>query len=184
MQAHLKLISFSSESILSVQDAKDHLRIVREDDSENDQILGYINAAISTAEDFTERKIFDSVYDLRIPAQLNTFSLPYPGFKRLVSVKSLDENNQETELNNDAISVDDWADPAVITVNEYPIGSVYLVIRMEMGLNIMPPSLLQGIKMVLAHYYDNRHEVEVGRTANQVPMGAKSLFHMNRFQRF
>ena len=69
MSIAFKLLSKSTTGILSLDDAKDHLRIPLADTSQDGLIDAYISAAIQTAEDDTERKIGLSKYQFRIPAR-------------------------------------------------------------------------------------------------------------------
>jgi uncharacterized phiE125 gp8 family phage protein len=189
--AQFKLISRNAANVLTLDEAKDTLRINRDDEDQDDVITACLHAAISTAEDHTERKIFDSVYDLRIVPSLMTFSLPYPNFKGVTSITAIKNDGSEEVLSEsgtikDYLTVDDYPELASLTILQFPEDTKFLIIRLTFGYatGLLPGSLLQGIKMMLSHFYDNRHAVEVGRIATQVPMGAATMFHMNRYQRF
>lgn len=185
MNVGFKLISKSAEGILSLDEAKDHLRIPREDNSQDSEIMALIEAAIQVAEDMTERIISLTTYDFKIKAEEMTFSLPYDQFVSVTDVKLFDKSGEEQD-GKSHLTVDDFTVPATLSVRNLPDEASHLIIRVTFGYDpfLIPKSLIQGIKMTLYHFYDNRSEVEVGRTANLVPQGAKMMFHMNRFQRF
>jgi uncharacterized phiE125 gp8 family phage protein len=185
MNVGFKLISKHSDGILSLDEAKDHLRIPREDDSQDSEVMALIEAAIQVAEDMTERIISLTTYDFKIRAEEMTFSLPYDQFVSVSEVKLFDQEGNETD-GISFLEVDDFTVPATLTIKKLPELSSHLIIRATFGYDpvLIPKSLVQGIKMTLYHFYDNRSEVEVGRTANLVPQGAKMMFHMNRYQRF
>lgn len=197
MNIAFKLLSRSTTGVLSLADAKDHLRIPQADDSQDGLINAYISAAIQTAEDETERKIGLSKYQFRIPAIIMSMGLPYQEFIEITKLSQIDENQVVTELYNstdDAITVlnqyilpDPYSvPPQLIIKDSIPTDAEYYLIEATFGMDtsLIPASIIQGIKMVLYHYYDNNSAVEVGRTANEVPLGAKTLFHVNRFMRF
>jgi hypothetical protein len=195
MSIAFKLLSKSTTGILSLDDAKDHLRIPLADTSQDGLIDAYISAAIQTAEDDTERKIGLSKYQFRIPAKAMSMDLPYQEFIEITKLSSLDEAGVATllfekDVTGDLstyIQPDPYTVPPKLILKEViPVGAEYYLIEATFGMDIslIPPSIIQGIKMVLYHYYDNGSAVEVGRTANEVPLGAKSLFHVNRFMRF
>lgn len=182
--AQFKLISQEYSNILSLSAAKAHLRLDPEDDTEDESISAYLHAAINTAENLTERILALTVYELRIKPSHLKMTLPYPGFVSVTSVRAVGPTPQELTPIEDYIKTDDWMDPATVEVLDYPADAEYLILRMTFATSPMPANILQGIKMVLGHYYDNRNEVEIGRIATQIPMGAKAIFHMNRYQRF
>jgi hypothetical protein len=193
MSIAFKLLSKSTTGILSLDDAKDHLRIPLADTSQDGLIDAYILAAIQTAEDSTERKIGLSKYQFRIPAKAMSMDLPYQEFIEITKLSSLDEAGVATLLfekdgSGDLatyIQPDPYTVPPMLILKEViPVGAEYYLIEATFGMDLIPASIIQGIKMVLYHYYDNNSAVEVGRTANEVPLGAKSLFHVNRFMRF
>jgi hypothetical protein len=195
MSIAFKPLSKSTTGILSLDDAKDHLKIPLADTSQDGLIDSYISAAIQTAEDSTERKIGLSKYQFRIPAKVMEMDLPYQEFIEITKLSSLDKDLVPTllfekDVTGDLstyIQPDPYTVPPMLILKEViPVGAEYYLIEATFGMDIslIPFSIIQGIKMVLYHYYDNGSAVEVGRTANEVPLGAKSLFHVNRFMRF
>lgn len=195
MSIAFKLLSRSITGVLSLADAKAHLRIPLADTSQDDLINAYISAAIQTAEDETERKIGLSKYQFRIPARVMTMDLPYQEFKDITKLTQISEDGAETVLYDvDAVPVGDFltyikpdpytVPPQLIVLDAIPDDVEYYLIEATFQMDLISDSIIQGVKMVLYHYYDNNTAVEVGRTANEVPMGAKMLFHNNRFMRF
>lgn len=195
MSIAFKLLSFSTSGILSLDDAKDHLRIPRADTDQDTLISALVDAAIQSAEDWTERKIGLSKYQFRIPAKVMEMSLPYAEFIEITKLSSITEAGSVTVLYEKGvnpegdlttyISSDSYVIPSVLKVlDAIPTDVEYYLIEATFGMDLISDSLLQGIKMTLAHYYDNASAVEVGRTANEVPLGAKAIFHINRFMRF
>lgn len=187
----LKPISKSFTDLIDINDAKDHLRFAEDDNSQNDMILAYLTAAVSTAEFMTERILALTVFRTKLEASDMTVQLPYCEFNRILNVTAFPGNEvlytTETGTLSDYITIDEWTLPTSITLitANLPTGTTHLIIEMEFGgVSHITESLKQAIKMVLYHYFQNPNAVEVGRIATEVPIGAKSLFHLNRFMRF
>ncbi|AWW32170.1 hypothetical protein DN752_19615 [Echinicola strongylocentroti] len=186
-----KLKSKDFTGILTRDEAKEHLRIPAPDTSQDDQVDLYMSAAIAHAESEMERKLSLTTYEFKIKPERISFALPYPDFKsisKMVSVSggtstTLFEEGQPGDL-SDFMEVDDFRELAQLTILDYPEDSDYLVITVSFQMDPLPLNVLQAIKMIIYHWYDNRSEVEVGRTANQVPMAAKRVFELERFYRF
>ena len=194
--AYTKLISSSYSNVLSLDNAKDSLRIPRTDTEQDTLITSCLNAAIRFAETRTERIITESVFEIRIPAEAATIVLPFPDFLEITKVEEMDESNVRTDLFvkdpasgtlSDYLTLDDWLNPAEVTVIEDNLSSTaeYLIITASFGMgSSTPDDLLNAIKMMLNHFFDNPKEVEVGRIASQVPMGADTIFSLYQFKRF
>ncbi len=194
--AYTKLISRDVTNVLSLSAAKEHLRILAADTAQDTLITACLNSAIKWAETRTERIYASTVYEIRIPASEATIVLPYPDFIEITKVEAMTASGTRSNLFvktpasgtlSDYITVDDWLNPAEITVLEdnLPSDAVHLIITASFGLGAETPEDVQNaIKMLTTHFYDNPREVEVGRTANQVPMGADMILSMHHFKRF
>lgn len=193
-----KLISKDYTGIISLEEAKGHLRIPVDLTEQDALITSCIFAAIGTAEARTEHIYSATVFQFRVNPTAATIILPHPDFNEVTKVEALDTAGTATTLFQkgtspdpdtgtlaDYILVDDWTVPAELTILEdaIPTGTKYLVITLSFQSTEIPKHVLQGMLMMLSHFYDNPREVEVGRTANQVPMGADTLFGMERFYR-
>lgn len=196
--AHLKLISRSYTDILTLANAKDHLRIPEGLTDQDGLIQSCIVAAIATAEARTEHIYGLATYQIRVAAQAADLVMPFPDFVRVSKVEAMDDTGALTTLFqkgtgqdpdtgtlSDYLTVDSWLEPAEISItgDNIPEDAEHLVFTIQFGGGTIPEHVRQGIKMMLSHFYDNPREVEVGRTANQVPMGAETLFAMERFYR-
>lgn len=185
--AYTKLISRTATNLISLSDAKGHLRIL--DNAQDAMVQTVLNAAIRYAETRTERLFATTVYEIRIPAEAGTIVLPYPDFKSVDEVKTqvigadpVLVYNDQTGTLSDFITVDDWLNPAEITVKDN--AADFYIIKVTFGVDEIAEDLEQAIKMMMTHFYDNPREVEVGRTANKVPMGADMILGMYEFKRY
>lgn len=196
--AHTKLISRSYTGILTLDDAKDHLRLPVSLTDQDTLIESCIMAAVATAEARTEHIYGQTIYQIRVASEAADLVMPYPDFVQVNKVESIDTAGAVTTLFqkntsptpnvgtlSDFVTVDAWVEPAELSILEdnLPESSQYLVLTLQFGGGQIPFHVMQGIKMMLSHFYDNPREVEVGRTANQVPMGAETFFAMERFYR-
>lgn len=194
--AHLKLISKNLTGIISLSEAKAHLRIPAALTDQDALITACTNAAIRFGETRTDRVIASTVYQIRIPAEAATVVLPIPDFKEVTKVEPMTGNtigavlydqSEETGDLTDYLQIDSWVNPAEITVitDNLPAGTEYLIITASFGMTApFPDDLINAMKMMLTHFYDNPREVEVGRIASQVPMGAETIFGFYTFKAF
>lgn len=194
--AHLKLISKNLTGIISLSEAKAHLRIPAALTDQDALITACTNAAIRFGETRTDRVIASTVYQIRIPAEAATVVLPIPDFKEVTKVEPMTGNtigavlydqSEETGDLTDYLQIDSWVNPAEITVitDNLPAGTEYLIITASFGMTApFPEDLINAMKMMLTHFYDNPREVEVGRIASQVPMGAETIFGFYTYKAF
>ncbi len=194
--AHLKLISKDLTNIISLADAKAHLRIPAGLTDQDSLVTACTNAAIRFGETRTDRVIAPSVYQIRIPAKSGTIVLPIPDFVEVTKVEAVitgeanqviyDKSEEVGEL-ADYMEVDSWVNPAeiTVTVDLLPANSQYLIITASFGMGSpIPQDLTNAMKMMLSHFFDNPREVEVGRIASQVPMGADTIFGFYTYKAF
>lgn len=194
--AHLKLISKTLTGIISLSDAKAHLRIPSGLTDQDSLVTACTNAAIRFAETRTDRVIAATVYQIRIPAEEATVVLPIPDFVEVSKIEPMTSGTVGTKLYDksdntgtltDYLQIDSWVNPAEITVitDDLPADTEYLIITASFGMTSpYPEDLINAMKMMLTHFYDNPREVEVGRIASQVPMGAETIFGFYTFKAF
>lgn len=193
--AHLKLISKDLTGIISLSDAKAHLRIPVELTDQDSLVTACTNAAIRFAETRCDRVLAPSVYQIRIPAVSGTVILPIPDFVEVTKIEPVTGSTIGTKLYDksddtgdltDYLQIDSWVNPAEITVLEdnLPEDVDYLILTASFGISSYPEDLINAIKMMMTHFYDNPREVEVGRIVSQVPMGADTIFGFYTFKMF
>jgi len=194
--AHLKLVTKDLTNIISLADAKAHLRIPAGLTDQDSLVTACTNAAIRFGETRTDRVIAPSVYQIRIPAKSGTIVLPIPDFVEVTKVEAvipgqanqvLFDKSEEVGVLADYMEVDSWVNPAeiTVTVDLLPANSEYLIITASFGMGSpIPQDLTNAMKMMLSHFFDNPREVEVGRIASQVPMGADTIFGFYTFKMF
>jgi hypothetical protein len=194
--AHLKLISKDLTNIISLSDAKAHLRIPAGLTDQDALITSCTNAAIRFGETRTDRVIAPTVYQIRIEAKAATIVLPIPDFIQVTRVEAVIPGQANQVLYNmtgpvgtlaDYVEVDSWLNPAELTVieDDIPEGATYLILTASFGMgSSIPQDLTNAMKMMLSHFFDNPREVEIGRIATQVPMGADTIFGFYTYKAF
>lgn len=197
--ANLKLISKTLTGIITLAEAKAQLRIPADLTDQDTLVTSCINAAIRFAELRTDRVIAPSVYQLRIPAEAATIILPIPDFIKVTKIEpmtagtigtKLYDESDDTGTLTDYLQIDSWVNPAEITVLDDELADIeYLIITASFGINVngvsaYPEDLKIAMQMMLTHFFNNPSEVEVGRIASQVPMGADTILGLYTFKYF
>jgi hypothetical protein len=190
--AYTKPISKSFDNVMTLQAAKDHLRIL--DDAQDTMVEACKKAAIAWAETRTERVFTESVYQIRIVPEDFTLVLPFPDFVEITKLESITGSTTATLYNKtgpvgilaDYLTVDSWPNPAEVTVLMDQLSDVdYLVITASFGMGeSIPEDITAAIKLLLGHFFSNPNEVVTGTIATQVPMGAEVILAMNAYKRF
>lgn len=189
--AYTKLISKSFAEAMTLEVAKDHLRIL---DTDQDSVVEACRkAAISWAETRTERVITQSVYQIRIVPEDMTLVLPLPDFVEVTKLETVTGSVTAVVYDKagvigdlaDYMTVDDWQNPAEITVTTDNLEGVdYLIITASFGMSVVPEDITAAIKLLIGHFFQNPNEVITGTIATQVPMGAEVILAMNTFKRY
>ena len=193
--ANLKLVSKTLTGIISLADAKAHLSIPADLTDQDSLVTTLTHAAIRFAETRCDRVIAPTVYQIRIPATAMTIVLPIPDFIEVTKIEPMADSVIGTKLYDksddtgdlaDYLQIDSWVNPAEITVLEdnIPADTDFLILTASFGMAAYPEDLINAIKMMMSHFYDNPREVEVGRLATQVPMGADTIFGVYTFKSF
>jgi hypothetical protein len=190
-KAITKFISRSFTDVISLQDAKDHLRILGTD--QDSLVTRYLHAAIQWAETRTERVIAPSVYQIRIEPDDVTLELPLPDFIEITKLESVTDGAKTTLFEketsgtlSDYITVDDFPNPAEITVSTSNLADTvdYLIITASFGMDTLPEDMKAAIQLLLGHLYRNESEVITGSIATQMPQGAETILSLNTFKRY
>ena len=194
--AHTKLISKVFTDVLSIDDAKGHLRIPLANTDQDGLISSCMTAAITAAEARTERLFSTSVYQIRIEPEDMTLVLPFPDYLELTKVEAVSttgvtstlflKGTPDTGTLADFLEVDSWVVPAEITfiTDNVPELTRYLILTITFGTTLIPEHVIQAIKMLIGHYFDNPKAVVTGTIATQLPLGAETLLAMEHFKRF
>ena len=110
------------------------------------------------------------------------------------SVKYYDSDNVLQTLDSDDYDVDDVSEPARIrSVATTSFPSTYdrlnaVQVRFVSGYgsdaSAIPNPLIQAIRLIIGHWYENRETVVIGTIANEIPFAAQALIDQFRIRTF
>lgn len=167
--------------LISLVDMKEFLRVDHSD--EDTTITAIIDAAAQSIQDYTGRHFktttfvfnLDSFHFIEFPYQVTSVS----------SVTYLDRNGDSQTLATTKYFTDTARQPGRINFKNTPDLVEDKFNRVTIngavnGIQIEPP-LTHAIKMLAAHYYENRRAVVVGTTsAIEIPLGVKAIINPYR----
>lgn len=185
---------------VSTAEAKTHLRVdISDDDS-------YIDLLVATArqsvEVFLGRQLITATWQWKLDGfpratrhnPLRAFLLPWPPLQSVTSIAYVDPNGDSQTLAASLYTVDSASHPARI-VPAY--GEVWPATREHIDVvtltwvagygdagSDVPEKILTAIKMLVAHWYENREPVVLGTIATKLPMHVESLLWEERIVEF
>lgn len=190
--AFTKLISRVSSSVLSLEEAKSHLRILGT--AQDTLVSTCLNAAVQWAETRTERVLSQTTYQLRIEPMDGTLVLPFPDFKEITKIETISGGTKAEVYNaegpvgtlSDYVEVDDFPNPAELTFTTANLDEDvdYLLLTLTFQMTVIPEDLKAAIKLLLGHLFQNSSEVVTGTIASQMPLGAETILSMHTFKRY
>jgi uncharacterized phiE125 gp8 family phage protein len=185
-----KLITAPAIEPLTVEDAKQQLRI--DGDADYDLLAAYIRAAREACEAETWRALITQTWETALPGWPSErfIVLPKPPLQSVTWVKYTTEDGTEHTLDSSLYRVDSFSEPGLVILRRdqsWPSDTldVGLPVRVRYVAGYgataasVPAGLVQGIKMVIAHWYATRETVNVGNIVNEVPMAAKWLWRLH-----
>lgn len=181
---------------VTLDEAKDHIRVESSFTADDDLINALITSARQWAENYLWRAIPEQTITLKRMAFANRMELPMTNLISVDSVKYLDEDGAGQTLSTDVYGVDTYATPGAVYLKDgqewpdvdvdplaveivYKAGWEASDSPLDYGVNV-PQPIKQGILLIIGHLYENREETIVGTSAQELPMGAKSLLYPYR----
>tara|TARA_Y100000592_G_scaffold70966_1_gene110452 strand:- start:2738 stop:3292 length:555 start_codon:yes stop_codon:yes gene_type:complete len=166
--------------IVSLNDAKEFLRVDHTD--EDTTITRLINAAVQHCQDYTGRHFVASNFNLYLDDFYNCEFSTSP-INSISSVKYYNASNELTTLATSKYWVDDKREPGRIHFDNPP--DVYddrfngVIIAGSLGEAPATP-IIHAVRMLVAHYYENRRAVITGTTSIETPLGVAALLNPYR----
>lgn len=192
----LKLITPPVLEPLTTAEAKAHLRV---DFSDDDTVIdGYVKAAREMAEAYTWRAFLTQTWDLfldQFPCG-DRLNLPRPPLQSVTGVYYTPEGAAEQTWASSNYHVDTYGEPGGVVLRTgytWPSDTLQSVngvrVRFVAGwtaANLLPVSLVQGVKLVLGHFYENREGIVIaqGVSIAELPMGIQWVLDAERANRF
>ena len=171
-----RVTPLAGETILSLADAKAHLRV--QHDAENDLIASLRHAAVGHVERLSGVALASGTWRWSVERFTSRIELPIGPVTDVGDVTYLDAEGTE-QIYADARLVNGSAYPAA--GGSWP--SAYERVTVEFTAGLASPSdapeLLAAAKLLLGHLYENREAVS-GQTVNEVPLGVDALIQTYR----
>ena len=191
-----KLVTAPTEEPVTLEMAKNHMR-VDEDVTDDDVLIQwYITAARQWCESFRRQSFLTQTWDGYLDSFPSIFTLSRGPVQSVTGVYYTPDGGAETEVDSSNYVTDLISPPARIllaTDGEWPNDTLTPVngvkVRYVTGaasVSAVKENVKGAILLIATHLYENRSDVEVGQgiTALQVPMGAKALLWPERVMKF
>lgn len=164
-----RLTPLEGDAILSLDDAKEHLRV----DGNDDAIIAlYRDAAIAHVERISGVILAPAEFRWTVAALNGAVDLPVRPVADLIEIEHYDSNGELVAYVG-ARLIEGRVLPAA--GSSWPAAHGFASVRFAAGLASPneAPDLLAAVKLMLGHLYANREAV--GGTMHQVPLGVAAL---------
>ncbi len=186
MQVDITGAAVDQDTIITVADLKAHMRVTHT--LEDTLISSLRSAAIAWVEEhcniklgsYTARGYLSGFYNAYIPIGPVTAITEV----KYQTTADKDYTTDLTTLNAANWYTDEISQPARIAFRDYP--SVYeyaltrVVVSFTAGYTTMPEPVLQAIRLLVSHMYDNRHEEVTGTITTRLKFGLEALLNPYR----
>lgn len=181
----IKIITEPSVEPVTLQEAKNHLRILHDD--EDTTIEAYMKATRRYVEQvLTWRALITQEIELALDSFRKEIKLPRPPLKEVENIKYTDKDGQEHTIDSDKYIVDTHSEPGrvVLAYGEswpsdilYPVNAVKIEYEAGYGDNPedVPAELKQAILILTAHFYEQREPVVIGQSVESIPFAVEAL---------
>ena len=187
MGLKLKLVTKPANEPVTLDEAKDHLKIELDDSTEDALVSKLIIAARRRAENFLWRAIMKQTWDYFLdvfPGSADIILLPLPPLQSVTTVKYIDLDGNQQTLAASLWKVDAVSEPArlVPAFNEtWPstreeINAVE--IRFVAGytdIGQVPEEVNSAMKMMMGTWYENRESLREGAELQPIPLDEAAI---------
>jgi uncharacterized phiE125 gp8 family phage protein len=180
---------------VSLAEAKLHLKIETADTADDTLVTYLIKAARENAEEYTRRSFIETTWERRMDTffddgQDGVILLKKNPVKSITSIKYLDVNGVEQTLSTAYYNLLTGEEPHRIEPSydhSWPAhreDAQRIKIVFKAGYASVPDSIKSAILLIVAHLYEHREDVVVGRIVSPLTNGAKSLLDYYRLFEF
>ena len=183
MQVEITGAAVDQDTIITVADLKAHLRVTH---TQEDTLISALrSAAISWVEEHCNIKL--GSYTAR--GYLPDWRVAYFPIGPVTAITELkyqttadkDYTTDLTTLGTTLWYTDEITQPARIAFRDYPTTYDYaltpVVVTFTAGYTTMPAPVLQAIRLLVAHMYENRQEEVIGTITTRLKFGLEALLN-------
>lgn len=173
--------------MITLQEAKAHLRLEQDFTEEDSLIQSLVDAAVLNLEHNTGRSLRKRDESLVLDKWPATVVLPWWPIRSIVSISYVDQQGDTRPLESMALDLRQF--PAKLrpaqgeTWPELLQGEQVVEITAEVGMDALPEDLKRAALLMVAHLYENREAVAIGVTASTLPMAVEYLVQPYRIMR-
>lgn len=203
MPIRLSLVTAPSSEPLTLDQVKDHLRLVKGETSQDDYLLRLLKAARQKVEDLTGRKLVTQTWNLyrdQWPdSDYSDILLPFAPLQSIAStgITYTGATGGTTTFSSTAWDDDTVSVPPRVVLKygaSWPSATLAqmnpITVRCVVGYttpSLVPEPLLQAVLLLVSHYYEFREPVVVGQagfTIAEVPKSVDALIADYRLYSF
>ena len=181
-------IAAAVNNAVSVDDCKLDLRI--EHAIDDALILSYINAASKYAREVVGRRLISETIKYSIKDFCGVLELPFTPVSEIVEIQYFDADDVSQTL-----SITDFylynfdnktelvfkADVVIPSVFDRRDGvNISFITGFGANSSDIPATITRAIRLLVAHWYENRSSTIVGFAVNEIPMGVESMLSSER----
>ena len=186
MQVDITGAAVDQDTIITVADLKAHMRVTH---TQEDTLIGALrSAAIAWVEEHCNIKLGSYTARGYLPGFYNSY-IPIGPVTAISEVKyqTTEDTDYDTDLTTLAATywfTDLISQPARIAFRDYPHVYDYaltpVVVSFTAGYTTMPAPVLQAIRLLVAHMYENRQEEVTGTITTRLKFGLEALLNPYR----
>jgi len=183
MQVEITGAAVDQDTIITVADLKAHLRVTH---TQEDTLISALrSAAISWVEEHCNIKLGSYTARGYLPDWRVAY-FPIGPVTAITEVKyqttaDKDYDTDLTTLGTTLWYTDEITQPARIAFRDYPTTYDYaltpVVVTFTAGYTTMPAPVLQAIRLLVAHMYENRQEEVIGTITTRLKFGLEALLN-------
>lgn len=183
MQVEITGAAVDQDTIITVADLKAHLRVTH---TQEDTLISALrSAAISWVEEHCNIKLGSYTARGYLPDWRVAY-FPIGPVTAITEVKyqTTADKDYTTDLTTLATTLwytDEIMQPARIAFRDYPTTYDYaltpVVVTFTAGYTTMPAPVLQAIRLLVAHMYENRQEEVIGTITTRLKFGLEALLN-------
>ena len=184
------IVTAPAATPVTVEEFKIHQRISV--DSEDTYLEGLIKSATNHLEAICNRKFITQTWKLFLddwPGDAE-IELPFGKTSSVASVTYKDENGTEATFSSDDYTVDTDLIPGRVVIGydkSWPTGDLFnvnpIAVTFVCGYGLaadVPDDIKHAIKLLVAHWYENREPVVVGTIVSNIPKTIDALIWTHR----